>query len=142
MLAFDDLRRDLRLKRKGIGTYSGAGSELDQLCRRGGLHFAIADINATTKLPEELKTQLKQRYGSDPRVLPTFDRLVEFLKDECRFLESISRDIRELSGSPGRRVTPNQRAENSGSRIETPPSLRWESNPKPRPIYAAEQDQK
>ncbi|GBP81999.1 hypothetical protein EVAR_62876_1 [Eumeta japonica] len=81
---------------------------------------------ATAKLPVELKMRFEQRYGNDPRMLPTFNLLVEFLQEECRFLVNIPRDVQESSGNGSRRVKPNQRADDSGCKIETAPLLRRE----------------
>ncbi|GBP55567.1 hypothetical protein EVAR_34402_1 [Eumeta japonica] len=45
----------------------------------------------------ELKIQFHQRYGSNPRVLPTLDQLVKFLEKEYRLLDNIPRDVRKSS---------------------------------------------
>ncbi|GBP54697.1 hypothetical protein EVAR_42897_1 [Eumeta japonica] len=72
-------------------------------------------------------------------MLPTFDQLVEFLKEECRLLDNIPWDLREWSSNADRQMTHEQRTGDSGCKIDTPPSLRQESKPKPHPIYAREQ---
>ncbi|GBP76356.1 Acyl-CoA synthetase short-chain family member 3, mitochondrial [Eumeta japonica] len=56
----------------------------------------------TTKLSVELKTRFEQRYGGDPRVLPTFNQFVEFLEEECQLLDNIPREEWESSGNAGR----------------------------------------
>ncbi|GBP10676.1 hypothetical protein EVAR_6244_1 [Eumeta japonica] len=38
---------------------------------------------AATKLPNKFMTRFEQRHGNDRRVLPTFDRVVEFIEEEC-----------------------------------------------------------
>ncbi|GBP83183.1 hypothetical protein EVAR_59596_1 [Eumeta japonica] len=46
------------------------------------------------KLPVKLKTRIEQKYSSDPRVLSTFDQLVEFIEEEYRLLENVPRHVR------------------------------------------------
>ncbi|GBP25814.1 hypothetical protein EVAR_94834_1 [Eumeta japonica] len=75
-------------------------------------------------------------------MLPTFNQLQEFLEEEYRLLDNIPQDVRKSSGNASRRVTPDQRMDGSGCRIETSPPLRRESNSQPLPVYAAEWDQR
>ncbi|GBP58755.1 Putative fatty acyl-CoA reductase CG5065 [Eumeta japonica] len=89
----------------------------------GELPYLLFHI-APAKLPVKLKTRLKQRYGSHPRVLPIFDQLVEFLEEKCLFLYKIPRDVQKSSGNASRWMTYDQRASDSGRRIKTPPPLR------------------
>ncbi|GBP50136.1 hypothetical protein EVAR_42817_1 [Eumeta japonica] len=86
------------------------------------------DRVSSEMLKGELNTWLEQRYGRKPQVLPTFDQFMEFLDGECRL----------LNNNGWHRLTPEHPVDDNGCRIETPPPLREESNPKPRPAYVAE----
>ncbi|GBP04115.1 hypothetical protein EVAR_68151_1 [Eumeta japonica] len=57
---------------------------------------------ATAKLPVELKVQFEQRYGSDRRVLSTFNHIVEFSEEGYRLLDNILLEVGESNGNLGR----------------------------------------
>ncbi|GBP40055.1 hypothetical protein EVAR_19184_1 [Eumeta japonica] len=106
-LAFDDLGCGKKSERTARpGSSSSSSADAGRLGLPVGERSYLLFHITTAKLPTELKTRFEQRYGSDPRMLPTFDQLMKFLEEKCRLFDNIPRDVGESSGNTGRRVTP------------------------------------
>ncbi|GBP48719.1 Golgi resident protein GCP60 [Eumeta japonica] len=67
--------------------------------------------------PLVMVTKSLERYGSDSRVLPSFDQLMELLEKECWFLDNIPQDVLESRGNAERQVTRDQQVGGSDHRI-------------------------